>query len=84
MLDIEKARYLNARHKKSIPSLNLQSYNKNHQHFKDLIVDLEFPKVVCLQETWSPKLNTCIPKYHPQLELYRTSKRGGGICIYVK
>ena len=84
MLDIEKARYLNARHKKSILSINLQSYNKNHTQLKDLIVDLEFPKVVCVQETWSPKLNTCIPKYHPPLELYRTSKRGGGICIYVK
>ena len=84
MLDIEKARYLNARHKKSILSLNLQSYNKNHTHLKDLIVELEFPKVICVQETWSPKLNTCIPKYHPPLELYRTSKTGGGICIYVK
>ena len=82
MLNLHEAKQITSKFH-SIIFTNIQSFNQNHEKIKDLVIELNFPQILALQEVWHPKLNTLIPNYKSPVQALRSKNRGGwiiGLC----
>ena len=66
-------------------SWNVRSITNKFKEIKQVILEAD-PDVVLLQETWAipDKFDITIPGYHQPYISTRKTKRGGGVCTYVK
>ena len=83
MLNLHEAKQITSKFH-SIISANIQSFNQNHEKIKDLVIQLNFPQIIALQEVWHPKLNTVIPNYQSPVQALRSKNRGGGLLVYAR
>ena len=81
-IELDEAKLFCKNHSRSLLTCNIQSYNKNHFHIKNLIDEVK-PTFVSLQEIWNPKISMSINGYHDPIVHLRNQKRGGGCSIYV-
>ena len=81
-IERDEAKLFCKNHSQSLLTCNIQSYNKNHFHIKNLIDEVK-PTFVSLQEIWNPKISMSINGYHDPIIYVRNQKRGGACAIYV-
>lgn len=76
----------NSKNVLNVAHLNARSVNKNLDEIKEIVKGTDFD-VICISESW---LNRKTPNHRFEIDGFnifrndRTSKRGGGVCCYVR
>ena len=82
-IDLTEAKENCKKFANSILTCNIQSANPNFETTKDLIFELEFPKIVNLVEIWQPKLSMNVENYHDPINYLRKNRKGGGGSLII-
>ena len=83
LIEIEQASNLVKDHLISILSCNVRSLNSNVAQINECIKDLNFPKIICLSETFNPSTYAkTIPDYNLNVIKARKNTTGGGVGIW--
>ena len=67
----------------NILSQNVRSLKRNGSKLRAMLLKASYIDLIFLQEVWSPKIPIIIKGFKLEI-LKRTSKRGGGLGVYVK
>ena len=67
----------------NILSQNVRSLKRNGSKLREMLLKASYIDLIFLQEVWSPKIPIIIKGFKLEI-LKRTTKRGGGLGVYVK